>query len=243
MSSSPDPTTRESLEFLRAVCRLPQRQGEAVLAAGLAGPPRADGRRRLFDARRLLELAGATELSDDEVWAACPRGVFIGRVARHRSFHIDAPLPEQIAAVCGPWYVPLLAHLWIAAQGSPPRPFPFIATVGNFVVFGGEITGQHYLEGLPRTTNMHGHRTIWHLTEPGPWYDALEGRRLTLGPGYPWKIWGAPVSAPFDRTGLVDDEVVNAVAARAARRRGRPRPPAPPASRRPTAERPPAQSA
>lgn len=222
MTAFDDPTTREALAFLREAHGLHQRQGQAVLAAGLAGTPRQDGRARRFDPGRLVELAEATELTDDEIWSACPYGVFIARVAARRGFHHDAPRTEQIAAVRGPWYVPWLAHLWIHAHSTAMHRFPFIATVGDFVVCGGEIVGASYPDPELHTTNMSGKRTMWELAEPGAWYDAVAGRRLTLGPGYPWKIWGAPVSIKQPSTEVPD---LSAAAARAIRPRGRRRSP------------------
>lgn len=234
------PSTREALTLLRQSHGLHRRQAAAVLAAGLGGPATADARARRYDLSRLHALVDWTELADDEIWAACPYGVFIARIADHRGFHIAAPRPDQTEAVRGPWYVPLLAHLWIQTHADDAHRFPFVATVGDFVVFGGEITGQSYLEDLPRTTNMFGHRTMWELAEPGPWYDAFKQRRLTFGPGYPWRIWGAPVSVKQPST---DVEDFIAGVGRAGRPRGRRRSPDRLASLPPSAPPPPGPTA
>ena len=238
-----DPSTRDVIEYLRLTLRVSSRQAHHALLSGLAGVSVSDGRARRYDLERARSLGHVAELSDDEVWEACPQGVFVARIGPRRHFHVSQSRDEKIAAVADDWYVPLFSHLWLNLHDGPDGTFPFIATVADFIVLGATIAGREVYGEEQHSTNRCFQLTRFTLTAPGPWYDALEGRRLTLGPGYPWKIWGAPVSAPFDRTGLVDDDVISAAAARAARRRGRPRPPAPQASHPPSAGPPPARSA
>lgn len=220
-----DPTTREVLEFLKQTLHLHTRQAQHALTAGLAGPATADGRARRYDVDRVIALSNCTQLTDDEVWDACPRSLFIGRIGRHRGFHVGQSWEEQARVVCDGWYVPLLAHLWLMATVDDDGTNRFIATLADVVVFGATILRPEGHGPQFRAQNRAGQLTRFVLARPGPWYDSLAGRRLSLGPGYPWKLWGAPVSAAFDRTGLVDDAAVRAAEARIARRRGRPRPP------------------
>lgn len=235
------PTTREVLDFFRQTLRLNTRQAQHALSAGLAGPAVADGRARRYDAFRIIALHEVAELSDDEVWAACPHGVLIARIGPRRPFHLDHSWQRQAESVRDNWYVPWFSHAWLNLNDHPDGTFPMIATLANFVVFGATILGRETYGEEHHTTNRAFALTRFALAPPGPWYAALEARRLTLGPGYPWKIWGAPVSAPFDRTGLVSDEV-SAKAARATPPRGRPRSPGLPASPPPSAQRPPRRS-
>lgn len=197
-------STRAAVRALRSLEGMTARQAQHVLDAGLLGAPVVHGRQRQYDERRIIDFHAAGRLRARDLDRIFPEGVFIARVAAWRGFDARAPRADQIGAVCDGWYVPSISHVWMRWKaGLLGDRFPFIATLSDRVVFGGSIVEATMYGECFATTNRREPLTRFDLGAAGQWWSEVAGRRLSLGPGYPWKIWGQPVTGPWSRAGLV----------------------------------------
>jgi hypothetical protein len=199
-------STRAAIGALRDIDGLTHRQAQHVIAAGLLGDPEIRGRQRCYDHQRIIDLTTSNPLRRADLDAIFPLGAFIARLGAWRGFDVRASREEQVKAVCDGWYVPGISHIYITWKAETTGGhYPFLATVSDYVVFGATITGRENYGERQRSTNRNSRLTRFTLADAGPWYEQVAGRRLSLGPGYPWLLWGAPVSGPFSRAALVED--------------------------------------
>jgi hypothetical protein len=165
---------------------LTNRQARRVLAAGFAGAPVRTSAALLFEQESVEALAAWPVLSDDLVAAALPGGAFVAR----RDVDLLPGAPDLVEALRGGWALSPLTAVWIRVRIGSHGHLPLVATVGGFVAGGAEITGLV-------TAGASGYRLD--LRAPGPWFDALAGRRLPTGPGRPWVVLGWQPSTPRGR--------------------------------------------
>jgi hypothetical protein len=183
-------SAREAAEMLGAL-RLSRQSARAVLAAGLAGPPLESRGALLYPRGRILELV-RTPFPDRELLArlAGPpgEGILVLRLGPASGFHVELPRVAQreiVSRVAGEPSVYLRLRLRLAIQRLGFT--PCVATIGGFVVYGGDVTAVQV--GGPTGP------TLLELAEPGGWYDDLKGRRFPTGPGSAFRLW-RPRSRP-----------------------------------------------
>jgi|GEM_PF-3523302 len=154
-----------------------------LLRSGVAGGvPTSSG--TMYDEDRVRELAVRRFVRPAEIATACPGGILVGRLARTKSLDLTADAATQLAAVHGPWRVPLLWGILLDHCAKSGTPMPFVATVCGYVLVGAEVTG------FERGT---GDRATLHLREAGPWFASLRERRWLAGRGGPaLLLWGWP---------------------------------------------------
>jgi hypothetical protein len=149
-----------------------------VLTAGLAGESLDAGSMTLYDRARVLDLAERRSVRWIDLDEPCPAGFFVSR----RDFPVAAERPDQLAALSGGWGA-VCPWNWVAMAYQVGRygSFPFIATIGGFVVLGADIVKT---AGLCELT----------LERPGSWFDTVEDSWLPTGPGRPWKLRLGPLT-------------------------------------------------
>ncbi len=172
---------RAACERLRGV-GLGRRHGQRVLASGLAGAPIRLPSAVLYPAHRVDQLLTWRPLDGDELDAACPGGVFIGR----RALDPTVPAACRIDEAGEGWSLDLFSRVWILHRVDQHGSLPFVVTVGGFVALGADIVGL-------RTTAQR--QPALELREPGAWFGALQQRRLVTGAGPTYLIRGWHPSA------------------------------------------------
>ncbi|RLV48909.1 hypothetical protein D9V37_09940 [Nocardioides mangrovicus] len=144
-----------------------------MLASGLAGSPRRQGRALLYETHRVAALASRPVLGAATLRRECPRGWFVARRGEPARLATRA---DQLSALSEGWDD---VSFWtMFAMGydldRSRGPFAFIATVGGCVYLGADLVG------------LQGRRLV--LADPGPWFEVFRGTRLPTGPGRPWHI-------------------------------------------------------
>jgi hypothetical protein len=158
---------REAAERL-AVVGLSRRQARAVLDYGLAGVPVRTRAVTLYDPLRVDDLVGRASFAQGDLPEVCPGGVLLDRRLTDRSPGI--PL--------SPWTA-LGIQLSLVRMG----PFPYVATIGGFVVDGADFIG---------LTGGAGGLYRLERAAPGSWFDSFRGRRWAIGPGASVLVYGQP---------------------------------------------------
>jgi hypothetical protein len=147
---------------------LSRRQARIVLDAGLAGAPIRSRSVTLYDPSRVDDLVGRGQFRQEDLPDVCPIGVLVDR----RVADASSGLPLS------PWTA---LHLQVVIQRAGS--FPYVATIGGFVVTGADLVGVHGEgEGLYRLER----------TAPGKWFDSFRGRRWAIGPGASVLVCGQP---------------------------------------------------
>ena len=161
---------------------LPRSQAGRVLASGLAGRPTRDGRRQLFRAAAVRELAGRPIIEDAELRRLHLPVLAIAR----RQVDVLEPLDSVLAGLAEGWDLHAAQCVGITARVERTGPIPFVVTVAGFVQVGAELTGAF-------SWAKRGDVTLG-LRPPGRWYDRVRRLRLMTGPGRPFTIrdWHAP---------------------------------------------------
>ena len=167
------------------------RQARRALAAGLVGEPVYAGSRPTYDHLLLHELLAWEPLTVEEVDAACPGGVFIGRLGVGRAFHVRDAWSVASRAAGAAWRLPELERFWLVHHLPEAGGFPFVATLSDYVVLGGEIRDVEWVDP-PRNGRGRARRGDLVLEEPGPWFEAFRHRRIRLGAGHPYHLRGTP---------------------------------------------------
>ena len=146
-----------------------------LLRTGVAGGVPTSGG-TMYDEDRVRELAVRKVLGPGEIATACPDGILVGRLARTRSVDVTTDAATQLAAVNGPWRVPLLWRILLDHRAESGTPMPFVATICGYVLVGAEVIGFDRAPGDLATLR---------LREPGPWFESLRERRWLPGRGGP----------------------------------------------------------
>jgi hypothetical protein len=154
-----------------------RRQARQVLAAGLAGPPVRAAGALLYERDRVRELARRPRASAALVDEACPWGLFVAR----RFVDVTQAVAVQREAASDGWDFSIWTSVWLRFHIQQEGFMPFVVTVGSFVALGADLREC-------RTSRAGGFRVA--LEEPGPWFAALRGHRVALGPGRPWVVLG-----------------------------------------------------
>jgi hypothetical protein len=143
-------------------CLVTDRRARQALTAGLAGDPRRLPGVHLYESNLVEELAARCGLTDGEVDAACPHGLFVARRGDLRDHG---------------WRFSPWTWVWIRSRIERHGHLPMVATLAGFVVAGADI----------RDASTSGTLS---LVGPGDWFEALARRRLSTGPGRDWWIRG-----------------------------------------------------
>lgn len=156
-----------------------------LLATGVAGAGIRTTGGTLYDEDRVRALAGRTCLEKDEIAAACPGGILVGRVARGRSVDVTdgGAAAGARGSVRGPWRIPLLSRILLRHLAETGRPMPMVATVSGFILVGAEVVGFDRVAA--------GYATL-QLGEPGAWFEAVRDRRWLAGRGGPALLFHWP---------------------------------------------------
>ena len=180
---------REAIGMLRTA-GLTKRGAGRLLALGLAGDPVRIGTRRggcavtLFDVNRVRSLLARPTITDDEVAAWCPGGLFVSR----RELPAALPWPEQMEALADGWALSIWTGVRLGHRVRE-QPLPFVATVAGFVVAGADLVDVRWHDASPDDRRSgHGIRHRLVLADPGPWFERFRDRRLLTGPGRPWHL-------------------------------------------------------
>jgi len=174
-------SAREAARELAAV-DVPRRQARRLIACGAAGPVTRAAGAVLVDDRRVAELAARPHLTEDDVAQACPWGVFIARREVRCFEEADEMSWQETRQELGrdwPFSIWTMVRLrtWADRHGF----VPLVATVGGFVLGGGEITG---------VTQVRAELFSLAVDPPGAWFERLEGTRIDTPPGRPWMLLG-----------------------------------------------------
>jgi hypothetical protein len=162
---------REARALLEAA-GFSSRHARIALSRGLGGEPIRTRAAHLYDEARVRDLAARAAIGWSEVHEICPEGIFVAR----RDLDVSLSLPAQFEHAARGWgdlnpWVWMLMGFQVRARGS----LPFVLTVAGVVVFGADIVGMR--EGCELR-----------LERPDRWFDRLQGRRLSTGPGRPWVV-------------------------------------------------------
>lgn len=214
-------TEREAARRLAERHLISRDQARRVLIAGLAGPARRYGRASLYQEDHVGALLDRPMCCTATLDAVRP---FIVRIGRRRSFDVTLPWERQAEVVRCHWYVPRITIVTMAAR-SPlgPDRQPFVATLGGFVVFGGDVTGSTFDSG--QVANLRSRNIPYRsfdLERPGAWYDDLRDTWLPLHNGAAWTLWGAATTTPSRLDSLRSDYDEQVAAAADAARTARP---------------------
>jgi hypothetical protein len=161
---------REAAGMLRTL-GLSRRHAEQVLDAGLAGTPAPSSASWLYDFEEVDRLSRRPLVSEFDVNAACPHGLF---VARGPAALVDASL----------WSMSPLTRLYLRVCLAQHGPVPMVVTVGGFVARGADITAAHAADGQAMA------QTAFSLAPAGEWFDNFRDRRHPTGPGKSWLLQG-----------------------------------------------------
>jgi hypothetical protein len=153
---------REATFMLQCGVRITERQARRVLAAGLAGAPQRVPGMHLYDRERVSALLATTQITESELDARCPHGLFVAR----RTENLGSG-----------WRFSWWTCVWLRVRIERHGPFPLLATVGGFVVAAADI-----LDATTAGTLL--------LADAGTWSATLVRRRLVTGPGRDWWIRG-----------------------------------------------------
>jgi hypothetical protein len=172
--------TQREAAFVLAEIGLGRAQARQLLTCGLAGPGLRTSGAVLYEADRVRDLATRAFVDEGTLAGACPRGIYVARLARAASF--DASLPWSVRAqmvACQPSMPPMTRAL-IAARVAAIGSIPWIVTICGFVALGADAV---------QVMRDHGGGTAFRLEEPGPWFDMVEGRCFPTGRGRHWVLW------------------------------------------------------
>jgi hypothetical protein len=122
----------------------------------------------LYDPAHVDDLAGRAAVAQEELPDACPVGVLVDRRVEDRA----SGLPLS------PWVV-ITIRIVVEQLGS----FPYVATIGGFVVSGADI--------IVLTEEAGGLYRV-ERAEPGDWFDTFRDRRWAIGPGASVLVRGQP---------------------------------------------------
>ncbi len=185
-------TSGQACERLRKLHLLGRNQALRVLQSGLAGERTQLGAGYGYDSDALDTLLARPRCTTEALDEHRP---FIARIGRNRRFDARAAWDEQRDDLADDWYLPRIA----VEQMRGHHPVPFLATMGAWVVFGGEISGYEKTRTEPvtvRPRNRNHAPTRFTLTPPGTWFREFEGTWLPIENGATWTYWGASNSTP-----------------------------------------------
>jgi hypothetical protein len=172
-------STREAAAILAA--RVPSfEQTRHLLATGVVGRPVQVGRTIGYDECLVSDLASRPVVDEHRLAEACPAGVYVARLGRHRWLDTASSWEEQARSVAPqPALTPMTAALIGVRRRLADGGLPWVATVSGFVVFGGEATGWRRGEDS----------SVVDLEPPGAWYQQVDGRWWPFGRGRHWCLW------------------------------------------------------
>lgn len=169
-------SVRESAGLL-AAAGLSFEQSRALLRTGVAGPGLRVGTSLGYDADAIAALALRPEVETAALRGETPNGLFVARLGRDVAIDLEDPWAEVADRLGDQPAMPELTRALLAARISAYRRLPWVATTSGFVVFGADATG---VGAVPQVGS-----TRFVLEPPGPWWRALEGRRLSTRRGRP----------------------------------------------------------
>lgn len=185
-------TSAQACERLGTLHLLGRNQALRVLQSGLAGERTRLGTGYGYDSDALDALLARPRCTDEALDRHKP---LIARIGRNRPFDARARWDEQREELADGWYLPRLA----VEQMRGRHPVPFLATLGAWVVFGGEIVGYEKTGAEPVSVHpqnrSHG-PTRFRLAAPGDWFSEFEDTWLPIENGATWTLWGALNSTP-----------------------------------------------
>jgi hypothetical protein len=156
-------------------------QARQLLRAGAAGPGTITGTGVFLHEEPVRELADRPWLDEPAQDEACPRGVYLARLARGTQLDLTRPWPEITAQVVRMPPMPAMttALLGVSVHAAGGR-LPWVATLHGFVVHGADLTGFD-------TEDADDRRFL--LEPPGAWFDTWRHRRVAARRGgRPWVI-------------------------------------------------------
>jgi hypothetical protein len=112
-------TARAAAEMISVSHHLGLRDAGRVLAAGLAGAPKQQGRALLYDEDEVdrLIMRPQCPLDDLDRWRP-----FVMRIGRTERFDALAPWDEQVQTVRGPWRLPIATSIALTDILPPELP-------------------------------------------------------------------------------------------------------------------------
>ena len=174
-------SAREAAKELAGV-GVPRRHARRLIACGAAGPATRTAGSLLLDDRRVAELAARPHLTEDDLAATCPWGVFIAR-REVRAFGTGEEAWRELGR---DWRFSPWTMVWLRSRIDRHGFVPLVATVSGFVLGGAEITGVSQARAGLFGLELHS---------PGAWFDGVRDTRVDTPPGRPWVMLGWDMKA------------------------------------------------
>ncbi len=169
-------SVRDSADVL-AAAGLTVEQTRLLLRTGVAGPGTRIGGAVAYDEDAVVGLATWPEIDASEVIRSSPGGVYVARLSRDATVDAGASWATAAESLRDQPSMTEMSRALLAARIAGHGRLPWLATMFGFVLLGADAVGVW--------SDLERGRTLFGLEPPGPWFGAVDGRRLRTRRGRP----------------------------------------------------------